>query len=81
MEKIIFFCQKSFKLKHKRYKMFSDRTICAAGPFFFLWNSLDGKFNPKRAGLFGPILQRGGGADSVPLRSRKPIDKTSSVWY
>ena len=23
----------------------------------------------------------GGGVDSAPLRSRKPIDETSSVWY
>ena len=38
------------------------------------------RFNPKRAGLFGPISQPGGG-DSAPLRSRKPIDETSSVWY
>ena len=34
--------------------------------------------NPKRAGLFGPISQPGGGADSV---SRKPIEEISSVWY
>ena len=38
------------------------------------------KRNPKRAGLFGPISQPGGGF-SPPLRSRKPIDKTSSVWH
>ena len=39
------------------------------------------ELSPKRAGLYGPILQRGGGGDSAPLRSRKPIDETSSVWY
>ena len=38
--------------------------------------------NPKRAGLFGPISQpEGGGADSAPLRSQKPIDEISSLWY
>ena len=38
--------------------------------------------NPKRTGLFWPISQpEGGGADSAPLRSRKPIDETSSVRY
>ena len=36
--------------------------------------------NPKRAGLFGPISQLGW-VDSAPLRSRKSIDETSSVWY
>ena len=38
-------------------------------------------FNPKRARLFGPISQPGGGGGFRPLRSRKPIDETSSVWY
>ena len=37
--------------------------------------------NPKRAGLFWTHLTAGGGADSAPLRSREPIDETSSVWY
>ena len=38
--------------------------------------------NPKRAGLFGPISQPGGGGfRPPPLRSRKPINETSSVWY
>ena len=36
-------------------------------------------FNPKRAGLFGPISQPGG--HPPPLRSCNPIDETSSVWY
>ena len=35
--------------------------------------------NPKRAGLFGPISQPGGGFR--PSRSQKPIDETLSVWY
>ena len=39
------------------------------------------KFNPKRAGLFGPISQPGGGADSAPPKMSKTIDETSSVWY
>ena len=44
------------------------------------------KINPKRVkgpGFLDPSHSRGGGggADSAPLRSRKPIDETSSVWY
>ena len=39
------------------------------------------KLNPKRAGLFWPISQPEGGGFCPPLRSRKPIDETSSVWY
>ena len=42
---------------------------------------LSNLLNPKRAGLFWPISQPEGGKFRPPLRSRKPIDETSSVWY
>ena len=35
----------------------------------------------KEPGFLDPSHSRGGGADSAPLRSRKPIDEISSVWY
>ena len=38
-------------------------------------------FNPKRAGLFGPISPPGGGGFRPPLVSRKRIDELSCVWY
>ena len=34
----------------------------------------------KEPGFLDPSHSRGGGADSAPLRSRKPIDEISSVW-
>ena len=39
------------------------------------FDCFDPLFNPKRAGLFWPISQ----PEGPPLRSRKPIDETSSV--
>ena len=33
----------------------------------------------KEPGFLDPSHSQG--ADSAPLRSRKPIDETSSVWY
>ena len=35
----------------------------------------------KEPGFLDPSHSRGGGGFRPPLRSRKPIDETSSVWY
>ena len=49
--------------------------------YILVSSNLANNVNPKRDGLFGPISQPGDGFRPPPPRSRKPIDKTSSVWY